>query len=229
MTVTSSGLFKAAGAAAVVSGALFIVVQIGHPGAAEFTTQTTQWVARSFIKLVMAGLALAGITGIYLRQYRRAGVLGLVGYVLFAIGYLAMFATEVVAATVLPGLTRSNPAFVNDAIAAATGGKADGDIGNLPTLFALAGIGFLLGGLVFGIATYRAGVMARWAAALLAVSTLGTAALAVLPESFNRPLAVPTGIAFIGLGLSVWKHSHSTQDDMATSGDPRRPLVSGRV
>ena len=29
--------------------------------------------------------------------------------------------------------------------------------------------------------------------------------LAVLPESFNRPMAVPVGIALIGLGVSLWR------------------------
>ncbi len=61
------------------------------------------------------------------------------------------------------------------------------------------------GGLIFGIALFRARVLARWAAALLALSTLGTAALAALPESFNRPLAIPEGVALIGLGVSLWK------------------------
>jgi hypothetical protein len=58
---------------------------------------------------------------------------------------------------------------------------------------------------VFGIALFRTGVLARWAAALLAVSTVGTAALAVLPEAFNRPLAVPEAVALIGLGVSLWR------------------------
>ena len=34
----------------------------------------------------MAVLALVGITGMYLHQHRKAGVLGLVGYVVFAVG-----------------------------------------------------------------------------------------------------------------------------------------------
>jgi hypothetical protein len=30
-------------------------------------------------------------------------------------------------------------------------------------------------------------------------------ALKVLPQSFNRPMAVPTGVALIGLGVSLWR------------------------
>jgi hypothetical protein len=63
----------------------------------------------------------------------------------------------------------------------------------------------MLGGLVFGLATFRARILARWAAVLLAVGNLSTLALSVLPDSFNRPMAVPTGIALIGLGVSLWR------------------------
>ena len=52
--------------------------------------------------MLMAALALAGLTGMYLRQVTKIGVLGLLGYVLFAAGYLCMLGTEFVAAFVLP-------------------------------------------------------------------------------------------------------------------------------
>jgi hypothetical protein len=218
MTITSSGLTKGAGAAAVVAGAIFIAVQINHPASDAFTTETTDWVARCFAKLVMAVLALAGITGMYLRQHRRVGVLGLVGYLLFGAGYLAMLSVEVIAVTVLPSLTDSNPGFVNDVVAAGMGGTPNGDIGGLQTLFNANGVGYLLGGLLFGIAMVRARVLARWAAALLAVGTIATAALAVLPESFDRPLAVPVGVALIGLGVSLWRNpGHDTAPSISTA------------
>ena len=206
MNITASGLTRAAAAAAAIAGSIFIAVQIGHPATGTFTTETTQWVARSCAKTVMAALALAGITGMYLRQYRKAGLLGLVGYLGFAGGYLTMLSVEVIAATVLPNLVHTEPGFVNDVVGAAAGGHPAGDIGAVQTLLNLMGAGYILGGLVFGIALFRTGVLARWAAALLAVSTVGTAALAVLPDSFNRPFAVPEGIALIALGVSLWRN-----------------------
>ena len=163
-----------------------------HPRKA-FLTDTDEWVIRCAAKLVMAALALAGITGIYLRQVRQMRVLGFVGFVVFAVGYLLLFATQVMAVFVLPELTDKAPRFVTDVVVAAEGGSPAGDIGHLQILFNLTGVGYLLGGLIFGIALFRARVLARWAAALLAVSTVGTAALAVLPEAFNRPMAVPEG------------------------------------
>jgi hypothetical protein len=221
MNITATGLIKAAGAAAAAAGAIFIAVQINHPATGTFTTETTQWVVRECAKIVMAALALAGITGMYLRQYRRAGVLGLIGYLVFAVGYLAMFSVEVIAGTVLPSLVHTQPGFVNDAVAAAAGGS-HGDIGGLQLMLDLMGAGFILGGLIFGIALFRTGILARWAAALLAVSTVATAALAVLPESFNRPMAVPEGIALIALGVSLWRNAR----DVPQASAETAPAVS---
>ena len=220
MAITSTTLTRGAAVAAGAAGAIFIAVQIDHPASDTFTTETTQWVVRECAKIVMAVLALAGITGMYLRQYRQAGLLGLVGYLVFAAGYLAMLSVEVIAAVVLPNLVDSEPGFVNDVVAAANGGTANGDIGGLQILFGLMGAGIILGGLVFGIALFRTRVLARWAAALLAASTGALAALVVLPESFNRPLAVPVGMALIALGVSLWRNADDNAHEASTETAP---------
>jgi hypothetical protein len=205
MTVTTTSLTRAAGVAAAAAGGIFIGVQVGHPAFDTYLTDTDQWVIRCSAKAVMTVLALAGLTGIYLRQVRQMKVLGLVGYVVFCIGYLMMFATEVMAVAFLSALTDKAPAFANDVVIASGGGHPAGDIGDLQAFFDLTGACYMLGGLVFGIALFRARVLARWAAALLAVSTVATASLAFLPSGFDRPMAVPEGIALIGLGVSLWR------------------------
>lgn len=220
MNVTSSGLFKAAGTAAAVAGTIFIAVQINHPAMEVASVETTDWVVRSTAKLVMSGLALAGITGMYLRQHRRVGMVGLIGYVLFTAGYFLMAGVEAIAAVVLPALAQTEPGYVNDVIVAAAGGTPAGDIGGMQVVLNASGLGYMVGGLIFGIALFRSGVLARWAAALLAVGTVGTAALAVLPESFNRPFAVPVGIALIGLGVSLWRN-HQDSPATAAAADRR--------
>ena len=222
MTVTTSSLTRAAGVCAAAAGAIFIAVQIKHPPMTVDTVATTDWVVRSGAKMVMTVLALAGFAGMYLRQVREAGRLGLIGYVVFSIGYLLMFATEAIAAFVLPALTSSNPRFVSDVVVAAFGGTPTGSIGGLTTFFAVTGVFYMAGGLMFGIALFRARVLARWAAALLAVGTVATAALAVLPDSFNRPLAVPIGVALVGLGVSLWR-----SEQTATPATDPAPVVTG--
>ncbi len=210
MTVTTTSLTRAAGISAVVAGLLFIGVQINHPPMDVSSVTTTEWVVRQTAKTVMAAAALAGITGMYLRHARRAGILGLIGYLVFGAGYLVMLGIEFTGACVLPSLAHTAPGDVNDVLAAGTGGTVKGDIGLMRTAFALSAIGYLAGGVLFGLALFRARVLARWASGLLVLGTLATLALRVLPHSFERPLAVPTGVALIGLGISLWRDQRKT-------------------
>ena len=83
---------------------------------------TAEWVVRNSAKVAMGALTLVGVTGMYLRQVRQVGLLGLVGYLLFGAGYLLMFSTEVISAYVLPGLANVAPGYVNDILTAAAGG-----------------------------------------------------------------------------------------------------------
>jgi hypothetical protein len=206
MTVTTATLTRAAGISAATAGAIFVGVQIKHPAfTVQAFTDGINWQVRSIAKLVMSGLAIAGLTGMYLHQRRRLGKLGLVGYVTFVIGYLFMSSVEAIAAFVLPGEAHSRPGYVNDVLRAAAGMKTAGDIGSMQTLLILMGVTYMAGGLLFGIALFRARVLSRWAAALLAVGAIGIAALKFLPVSFDRPMAVPTGVALVGLGVSLWR------------------------
>jgi hypothetical protein len=217
MTVSPSFLIRAAGAAAVAAGAIFIGVQINHPHMDIASITTTELAIRNSLKVLMAVLALAGITGMYLSQVRRNGVLGLIGYLVLGAGYLLIMSTAFVSAYVLPAIAEAAPAFVRDVLADATGGTATGDIGVLATMFQIQDLCYLAGGLVFGVALYRARVLARWATALLAVGGLVTIALSVMPDAFYRLLAFPNGIAMIGLGYSLWRRAHIVIPEAAPS------------
>ena len=209
MTITTTTLTRAAGLSAVVGGLLFCAVQIAHPPVNLALVTTTEWQVRQFMKVALATLSLVGITGIYLRQVRRAGVLGLIGYVVFAVNYLIMLCNEVIGLFVLPSLAASAPGYVSDVLAAATGGTVAGDLGLYGSLNMVAGFAYIGGGLIFGIALFRAGVLARWAAAVLAVGTLASIAIPFLPQVNQRLFAIPTGIALVGLGYSLWRDQRS--------------------
>jgi hypothetical protein len=211
MTITPTGLTKAAGASAVAAGLLFIGVQIGHPELNATSIASTDVYVRDQLKALMAVLALVGITGMYLSQIRRNGVLGLVGYLVLAAGYLLILCGVFAAAYVMPEIAEANAGYVNDVIAADTGrGTVEGDIGALQTVIQLRGFAYLAGGLLFGIALYRAHVLARWAAALLAVGGVLSVVLSLMPDAFYRLLAVPNGIAMIGLGYSLWRTTRAS-------------------
>jgi hypothetical protein len=223
MTVTPTSLTRAAGISAAVAGLLFIAVQINHPPMDVSSVTTTEWAVRQTAKTVMAAAALAGITGMYLRQVRQTGILGLVGYLVFGAGYLVMLGIEFTGAYVLPSLAHAAPGYVNDVLAAGAGNAVRGDIGLMQPAFVLSSVGYLAGGVLFGLALFRARVLARWASGLLALGTLATLAIPVLPHAFERPLAVPAGIALIGLGISLWRDQRKTV--AVTAGD----LAAARV
>jgi hypothetical protein len=204
MTITPAALIRSAAVAAVVAGLIFIGVQINHPHSDVAAVTTTEWAVRNSLKVLMAALALAGITGMYLRQVKQIGLLGLLGYLLFGAGYLTIMSVAFVSAYVLPSIAETDPGYVNDVLAEATGGSAAGDIGLMQSALAVSGITYLAGGLIFGIALYRARVLARWAAALLAGASVLSVTLPVLPDAFYRFLAFPNAIAMIGLGYSLW-------------------------
>ena len=203
MTVTPNTLFRATGVAAAVAGVIYIGVQIGSPHFDGTNITTTNAVVRESLKVLMAALALAGISGMYLLQVKKIGVLGLVGYLAFAAGFLSMFGIEFVGAFVLPSIAHSSPAYVSNVIAAATNGTVTGGIGLIKAAIMVNGITYLAGGFVFGIALFRANVLARWAAVLLACGSVATILTGVMPQ-YERLFAFPTAVALIGLGYSVW-------------------------
>jgi hypothetical protein len=216
MTITPTKLTRAAGVAAAVSGLIFIGVQIKHPHLDVTSITTNDVIVRNTLKLLMATLALAGITGMYLRQVKKMGVLGLLGYVLFSAGFLGIACTEFIAAFLLPSLAHSAPAYVADVIAAGNNGKAIGDIGLMQTAILVTGIGYLAGGLMFGIALFRANVLARWAAALLAAGTVATIATGIVPQ-YERLFPIPVGVALVGLGYSLLREQRTRAEQSMPS------------
>lgn len=85
------------------------------------------------------------------------------------------------------------------------GSVSEVELGVLPTLNALTGFaGYVIGGLLFGIATMHGGVMPRWAGALLAIAAVSVLGAALLPHPLERLLAVPMGLALASLGFAVW-------------------------
>ena len=212
MSMTTGTLFRAAAVAAALAGLIFIGVQIKHPYLDATSITTTDVMARNCLKMVMTVLALAGITGVYLRQVTRMGVLGLIGYILFSAGYLSMLGTEYVAAVVLPTAAHSATGYVNDVIAAANNRPATGDIGLMRYAILFTGITYIAGGFTFAIALFRANVLARWAASVLGLGTVATLAVGLVPQ-YERLFALPTGLALVGLGYSLWR------DQRASAGD----------
>lgn len=212
MAVTLHQIAAVAGLCAATAGVIYAGVQINHPPADVAHVVTTEMAVRETAKAVMAILALAGFAGMFVYNRERLGVLGVVGYALVSIGYLALFANQVIVGAVLPTVADTDPGYVQAYIDAAVGDSPTRDLGGMAVVFGITGLGYALGGLTFGVALFRARILSRWACLMFAAGTVSALALSVLPESFNRPFAVPVAISLIGLGTSLWRTARRPPD-----------------
>jgi hypothetical protein len=205
MTISSTILTRAAGVSAVAGGLLFLGVQIAHPHLDAAFAGTPEFVLRQSMKIGFALLSLVGITGMYLQQVRRNGVLGLLGYLLLGGAFLTILSIEVMGAVALPALAHTAPRYVNDVLLAGNNGTPVGSVGIFTAVNTGAGLALIAGGVLFGTALFRARALSRWPAALLALAVVATLLIKVLPQVSERLFAVPIGVALVGLGVSlVW-------------------------
>ncbi|MBO3750078.1 hypothetical protein J5X84_28690 [Streptosporangiaceae bacterium NEAU-GS5] len=205
VSITPATLTRAAGIAAVIAGFLFIFVQFIHPVEIVSEVVGTRWAVTHYLTIAMGLLSLIGVTGMYLRQVGQSGLLGLLGYILFGLFMVMTMCWAFVEAFILPVLAPKDPEFVTDFLGIFTGVSSDGSLGILESVSPVAGALYLIGGLVFGIGLFRARVLARWAAVLLAAGTVSTLFLSLVPHSVGRMAAIPTGVALAGLGYSLWR------------------------
>jgi hypothetical protein len=204
MTITTSSLIRSAGLAAIAGGIIFAGIQPIHPPDELASVTTILWTVVLSLKFAMCLFFLVGFTGLYARQVEKAGLLGLAGFVLLTVSFWLQTGFVFVELFVLPVLATSAPAFVESVLGIVNGHPGTADIGALAPSYAVLGVCYLLGGLLFGVATVRAAVLPRSPAILLAVAALITPAAALLPHALQRYAAVPMGIAMIWLGYSLW-------------------------
>lgn len=145
----SAVILQLGGAAMLIAAVLYGVGNVMYFAAGQPTAPTTLGLWLSF-----AGdtLLVLGLGALYARQARRAGVLGLAGYVLLVVATMFFIGNYAVTQGVVAGLFTTEQTAQVPAYAFATA--------VMPWLW-VAGL------VLFGIATYRAGVFPKVAGALL--------------------------------------------------------------
>ncbi len=204
MKITASSLIRWAGLSAMVAGIFFVLVGLFHPPDVLSSVTTPRWVIVHSLASAMCFFWLLGITGIYARQVKETGWLGLAGYLLFSLWPVLTVPFTVAEVFVLPPLATDAPTFVESFLGIFNGSPGEMDLGALAAVYKVAGVMLILGGLLFGIATFRAGILSRWAAGLLAVACALTPAAGLLPLELQPKVAIPVGIALAWLGYALW-------------------------
>ena len=205
--VTSSNLIRWAGLAAMGAGILYITIQAIHPLDVFSSVTTAQWAITHYLSIVMDLLAMLGIAGLYAPQVEKSGWLGLAGYLLFSGFWAFSVALHFIEAFISPVVANVAPKFVEGLLAMVNGHASEINLGALPTVYGLliGVVGYVLGGLLFGIATFRARVLPRWAGGLLAIGTLLPVLLSsVVHHPLDRLFAVPVGLALAWLGYALF-------------------------
>jgi len=214
MKPTAANLIRWSGLAAMAAGILFVVIQPLHPADVLASVTTGRWAFVHYLGVAMCFFGLLGVTGLYARQVEKVGWLGFVGYLLLSLFYALTLAFQFIEAFISPKLAAESPKFVEGFLGIASSHPTGMDLGFLPTVYNLTGVLYLLGGLGFGIATLRAGVLPRWTGGLLAAAVpVAPIAVALLPHALERYAAVPMGLAMAGLGYALWseRRAHAAE------------------
>jgi hypothetical protein len=213
MKITASSLIRWAGLSALVAGICFVVLGLLHPPNVLSSVSTTQWTIVHSLAIAMSLFGLLGMMGLYARQVKEAGWLGLAGFLLLSFWLMLVLPFTFFEVFFLPVLATEASTFAEGFLGILTGSASEINFGVLPALWQLSNVLILLGGLVFGVATFRAGILSRWAAGVLAVGCVLSPAAALLPHTIQPLVAVPIGAGLAWLGYALWSERREQAAD----------------
>jgi hypothetical protein len=226
--MNTRNLIRWAGLSAMVAGIFYVVVGLFHPLETLSSATTTQWIIVHALASAMCFFGLLGMAGLYARQVKEAGWLGLAGYLLFSLFYVLTAPYTFAEAVILPLLATTAPTFVEGFLGLFNRHPIEMNLGALAALYKLSGIVYIFGGLLFGFATFRAGILPRWAAGMLAVGAALSPVAELLPLEYKAFVAVPVGLALAWLGHALWleRREHAVEPVPGRGSSQLRPTAA---
>ncbi len=184
-------LFRLSGLALLVALVLEVIGWALHPPAERLVDllspgQTPAHV----IQFLASALLILGLPGMYARQAQRAGILGLLGFVLLVLGASAGKYTLLFEAFPAPLLAREAP----DLIAPPNGPLRHGML-----IVGLLSLPILVGVLLLGIATVRAGVFSAWSGFFQTAFVCSVPITFISGSSGTFVLPLPTALTPVAL------------------------------
>lgn len=198
-------IYKLAGISAILAGLLFALIQFIHPEDTLRAITTTRWEIAHILSTLFPVFAFLGITGIYAKQIKQSGKLGFAGYLMLVGAFSLMLCFGFYEAFVAPVIAVEAPSLAVNIMSILEDKPGPGLIGEV---YQLNGILYLLGGLVFAVATIRAKVFPLYAGGILGLGVLVTLSAAALPF-MARPSAVVFSLGLALLGVSLIQRAHN--------------------
>ncbi len=220
--ITAATLMRLAGLSAMLAGLCFLIIGIFHPANVPASVTTTTWVNVHIFATALGFFGLFGLAGLYARQVEESGWLGLVGFLLFTVWMTVVCGFSFVEAFILPRLASESPAFVAGLLGMFSSAPSQVDLGILPTLWNISGPMYILGPLLFGIATFRARVLPRWAAALLVLGAVLVPVGAIVPPEYQPKIMIPVGLAMAWLGYALFSERREKASELAPARSAKR-------
>jgi hypothetical protein len=175
----SQVIVKVGGVAAALAGVLIIEEEIRG-----FVVGISEGIGESAVHSTWVLLLVFGLLGMYLHQQRAAGVFGQIATLVALFGTVTLFGAALTEVTVLPALPK---------------GLIDKPPSALLVVFIGSFVAYVVGLVLFGIATWRARVLPRRAAALLVIGIV----LALTVKSSVPGVMVVFGLAWVWLGAAT--------------------------
>ncbi|MDP9329070.1 MAG: hypothetical protein M3P11_00235 [Actinomycetota bacterium] len=179
---------------------------------------TTRWETVHVIACAMSFFGVLGLAGIYARQAVKSGWLGLIGFVMLSFWLVLIMGFSFVEAFILPHPGTVTPVFIEGWMGMFNGDPSPVSLGVLPTIWTLTGPVYIFGGLLFGIATYRARILPRGAAVLLVLGTVLAPVAKLLSLAAQPKIAIPTGLALAWLGYGLMTEQRTPEAQVNDQG-----------
>jgi hypothetical protein len=209
--------YRLSGAALLLGAALSIanlVIQGWFLAGTDMATILGQLDFTSNELAVVGGIfVLLGLPGMYARQAERAGILGLLGFVL--VWYVTLMQSVL--------LPFGNLTVMSEMVAHLVPQKLEIIMTAPPVwgpFFMLSMVGQVVGTLLLAIAILRAGVFPRWIGwALVATLVLGVASFAPFaPEAVSNLVGIVANVAIGGIGVALLAPAQSASRQAAPAG-----------
>lgn len=194
----------------VFGGILYITVQFIHPPDVLHSVTSSEWMLVSSLTSLMGLILFLGLIGHFSLYVERIKWLGSIGFVLFGLFWLLTMVFSFVEAFVLPLLVETSPDFVEGMVGLFGSEPSLVPLGIFPVLVNLAGIMYILGGVLYGISGYRADLPGKFNYLFLTIAALLTIISGSIGHPLDRFLAIPMGLALIWMGYNVWQEESET-------------------